>query len=120
MSASRSTSRSCWRAFVRGCGAGRPTSQPFSGSVGQRSTSRIGATVEGRTVELSAREFALAEAFFRHPGQVLSRQQLFEHAWGHGDEAGSNLVEVYVSHLRQKLGDSLIKTIHRLGYRLET
>jgi DNA-binding response OmpR family regulator len=78
------------------------------------------ATVEGRTVELSAREFALAEVFFRHPGQVLSRQQLFEHAWGHGDDAGSNLVEVYVSHLRHKLGDAIIKTIHGLGYRLET
>jgi DNA-binding response OmpR family regulator len=78
------------------------------------------ATVQGRTVELSAREFALAEAFFRHPGQVLSRKQLFDHAWGHADDASSNLVEVYVSHLRHKLGDELIRTIHGLGYRLET
>ena len=72
-----------------------------------------------RTVELSAREFALAEVFFRHPGQVLSRQQLLSHVWGYDFEPGSNVVDVYVGYLRRKLGKDLITRVRGMGYRLE-
>jgi DNA-binding response OmpR family regulator len=75
--------------------------------------------VDGRTVELTAREFALAEMFFRHPGQVLSREQLLSNVWGFDYDPGSNVVEVYVRYLRQKLGESRITTIRGMGYRLE-
>lgn len=76
-------------------------------------------TVGSRTVELTAREFALAEVFFRHPGQVLSREQLLSHVWGYDYDPGSNVVEVYVRYLRQKLGEPWITTVRGMGYRLE-
>jgi two-component system, OmpR family, copper resistance phosphate regulon response regulator CusR len=76
------------------------------------------AHVEGRTVDLSAREFALAEAMFRHPGQVLSRTQLLDQVWGYDYDPGSNVVEVYVGYLRKKLGKARIESIRGMGYRL--
>jgi DNA-binding response OmpR family regulator len=76
-------------------------------------------TVGGRTVELTAREFSMAEMFFRHPGQVLSREQLLSHVWGYDYDPGSNVVEVYVRYLRQKLGEPWITTVRGMGYRLE-
>jgi DNA-binding response OmpR family regulator len=71
-----------------------------------------------RTVELTAREFALAEMFFRHPNQVLTREQLLSHVWGYDYEPGSNVVDVYVGYLRRKLGGTLITSIRGAGYRL--
>jgi DNA-binding response OmpR family regulator len=76
-------------------------------------------TIGARTVELTAREFAMADVFFRHPGQVLSREQLLSHVWGYDYDPGSNVVEVYVRYLRQKLGDAWITTVRGMGYRLE-
>jgi DNA-binding response OmpR family regulator len=76
-------------------------------------------TVEDRNVELTAREFALAEMFFRHPGQVLSREQLLSHVWGYDYDPGSNVVDVYVGYLRKKLGDRRISTVRGMGYRIE-
>jgi len=76
-------------------------------------------SVDGRVLELSAREFALAELFFRHPNQVLSREQVLSNVWGYDYDPGSNVVEVYVRYLRQKLGPSRIKTVRGMGYRLE-
>jgi DNA-binding response OmpR family regulator len=76
------------------------------------------AAVEGRTVDLSAREFALAEMFLRHPGQVLSREQLLSHVWGYDFDPGSNVVDVYVRYLRRKLGPQRIETVRGMGYRL--
>jgi DNA-binding response OmpR family regulator len=70
-------------------------------------------------VELSAREFTLAETFFRHAGQVLSREQLLSHVWGYDYDPGSNVVDVYVGYLRKKLGGKTIKTVRGMGYRLE-
>jgi DNA-binding response OmpR family regulator len=70
-------------------------------------------------VELSAREFALAEVFFRNPGQVLSREQLLSLVWGYDRDPGSNVVDVYVGYLRRKLGDGLIETVRGMGYRLQ-
>ncbi len=74
--------------------------------------------LEGRKVELSAREFALAETFMRHPGQVLSREQLLSAVWGLDFDPGSNVVEVYVSYLRNKLGKDRVETVRGMGYRL--
>ena len=75
------------------------------------------ATVDGRTVDLSAREFALAEEFLRHPGQVLSREQLLSRVWGYDFDPGSNVVDVYVRYLRNKLGVKRIETVRGMGYR---
>ncbi|MEE8601561.1 response regulator transcription factor [Euzebya tangerina] len=77
------------------------------------------AIVAGRTVDLTAREFALAETFLRHPGQVLSQEQLLSHVWGYDFDPGSNVVQVYVRYLRQKLGEDFIKTVRGAGYRFE-
>ena len=71
-----------------------------------------------RVVELTAREFALAEVFLRHAGQVLSREQLLSHVWGYDFDPGSNVVDVYVRYLRRKLGESVIETVRGMGYRL--
>jgi DNA-binding response OmpR family regulator len=75
------------------------------------------ADVGGRSVELTAREFALAETFMRHAGQVLSREQLLSHVWGYDFDPGSNVVEVYVRYLRRKLGGERIETVRGMGYR---
>ena len=76
------------------------------------------ATVDGREVELSAREFSLAETFLSHPGQVLSREQLLDRVWGYDFDPGSNVVDVYVRYLRRKLGAERIVTVRGMGYRL--
>ena len=76
------------------------------------------AQVGGRTVDLSAREFALAETFLRHPGQVLAREQLLSHVWGYDFDPGSNVVDVYVRYLRRKIGADRIETVRGMGYRL--
>ncbi len=78
------------------------------------------ATVDGRDVELTAREFALLETFLRHPGQVLSRQQLLSHVWGYDFDPGSNVVDVYIRYLRNKIGSDSIETVRRMGYRLRS
>jgi len=73
-------------------------------------------------LRLSAREFALLEAFMRHPGQVLSRFQLLERVWDVGYVTSSNVVDVYVRYLRQKIdrpfGKHSIQTVRGAGYRL--
>jgi DNA-binding response OmpR family regulator len=76
------------------------------------------ASVDSRVVDLSAREFALAETFLRNPGQVLSREQLLSHVWGYDFDPGSNIVDVYVRYLRRKLGAARIETVRGMGYRL--
>jgi DNA-binding response OmpR family regulator len=76
------------------------------------------ACVDGRVVELTAQEFALAETFARHPGQVLSRAQLLDMAWGYDFDPGSNVVDVYVGYLRRKLGTGLFRTVRGMGYQL--
>ncbi|AQT78682.1 DNA-binding response regulator [Mycolicibacterium litorale] len=77
------------------------------------------ARVGGREIDLSAREFALAETFLRHPGQVLSREQLLSHVWGYDFDPGSNVVDVYVRYLRRKLGADRFITLRGMGYRLD-
>jgi DNA-binding response OmpR family regulator len=76
------------------------------------------ASVGGVDVELSAREFTLAETFLSHPGQVMSREQLLSRVWGYDFDGASNVVDVYVGYLRKKLGADLIETVRGMGYRL--
>jgi two-component system, OmpR family, copper resistance phosphate regulon response regulator CusR len=77
------------------------------------------ALVDGLTVDLSAREFALVETFLRHAGQVLSREQLLSQVWGYDHDPGSNVVDVYVRYLRRKLGADRFVTLRGMGYRLD-
>ncbi|MDJ0798385.1 MAG: response regulator transcription factor [Calothrix sp. MO_167.B12] len=76
------------------------------------------ATIGDRIIDLPVREFTLAETFFRHPGQILSREQLLDRVWGYDYDPGSNIVDVYVGYLRKKLGSKLIETVRGMGYRL--
>ena len=76
------------------------------------------ATIGTRTVELTAREYALLETFLRHPDQVLSRAQLLSIVWGYDFDPGSNVIEVYIRYLRRKLGENIIETVRGMGYRL--
>jgi len=73
-------------------------------------------------LELSAKEFSLLETFVRFPGQVLSRQQLADHAWDDGFEHRSNVIDVYVRYLREKVdrpfGLCSLETVRGIGYRL--
>ena len=75
------------------------------------------ATRGGREIDLSAREFKLAEIFMLNPGQVLSREQLLSHVWGYDFDPGSNVVDVYVGYLRKKFGAEMISTVRGMGYR---
>jgi DNA-binding response OmpR family regulator len=69
-------------------------------------------------IDLSVKEFALAEIFLRHPMQVMSREQLLNRVWGYDYDPGSNIVDAYVKQLRKKLGSDVIETIRGVGYRL--
>jgi len=73
-------------------------------------------TKDGSEVELSAREYALLHALIQHPGRALSRAQLEEQLYAWGDEIGSNAVEVFIHHLRRKLGSETIRTLRGIGY----
>jgi DNA-binding response OmpR family regulator len=75
------------------------------------------ATVDGKELDLSAREFMLAEIFMLNAGQVLSREQLLDHVWGFDFDPGSNVVDVYVGYLRKKFGADAITTVRGMGYR---
>jgi two-component system OmpR family response regulator len=73
---------------------------------------------DGRPVTLTAREWALFEAFLSRPGQLLSKAQLEDKLYAFGTEVESNTIEVHVSRLRKKLGTGVIETERGLGYRL--
>lgn len=74
--------------------------------------------VGDRLIELSTREFLLTEFFLRHPMQVLSREQILDRIWGYDYNPGTNIVNVYIGHLRKKLGEDRIETVRGTGYRL--
>ncbi len=76
--------------------------------------------VDSQAVDLSAREFTLAEVFLRHPMQVMSKEQLLNRVWGYDYDPGSNIIEVYVKHLRRKLGKGYIETVRGMGYRFRS
>ncbi len=73
---------------------------------------------DGRTIPLTAREWALFEAFVQRPGVILGKAQLEERLYAFDREVDSNTIEVHVSRLRKKLGADAIETIRGLGYRL--
>jgi two-component system OmpR family response regulator len=73
---------------------------------------------DGTELSLTAREFALLEMFMHHPGEVLSRFELLEHVWDLTYENRSNIIEVYVGYLREKLDRDAIETVRGAGYRL--
>jgi two-component system OmpR family response regulator len=75
-------------------------------------------------IQLSPKEFSLLETFMRRPGQVLSRLHLLEHAWDFAYENRSNVVDVYIRHLRRKIdepfGRHTLETVRGAGYRLRS
>jgi DNA-binding response OmpR family regulator len=71
---------------------------------------------EDKAVELSAKEFAVLELLVQNAGRVLTRAQLEQSLYGWGDSADSNTIEVFIHHLRKKLGSDFIKTLRGIGY----
>ncbi|HEY0755633.1 MAG TPA: response regulator transcription factor [Ktedonobacteraceae bacterium] len=78
----------------------------------------------GRVIELTAKEFALLEYLMRHPGQALTRTQIVDAVWRYDMEALSNVVDIYIHYLRDKIdqgfGRPLIKTVRGVGYKIES
>jgi len=100
-------------------GSGRPGETPilrYGDLALDPSTRRV--LVGDRQVDVSGREFALLDTMLRHAGQVLTREQLLSQVWGYDFEPGSNVVDVYIRYLRQKVGADRIETIRGVGYRL--
>ena len=78
---------------------------------------------DGRVIELTAKEFALLEYLMRHPGRVLTRTQIVDAVWRYDLEALSNVVDIYIHYLRDKIDQGfahpLIKTVRGVGYKIE-
>ena len=74
-------------------------------------------SIDGRAVELPARQFELLEVFLRRPDVVLTREQLLDQVWGIPFDPGTNVVDVYVGYLRKKIGPERIETVRNRGYR---
>jgi two-component system, OmpR family, response regulator len=108
------------RALVRRGAPERPAELRVGDLILDPATRRV--TRDGTPVELTAREFALLEFFMRHPGEVLSRTLLIEHVWDFAFAGDSNVVDVYVRYLREKVdrpfGRASIETVRGAGYRL--
>jgi len=102
-----------------------PAQRPAVLSVGDLTLDPAARTVHrgGTAVVLSAKEFALLHELMRHPGEALSRTHLIEHVWDFAYDGGSNVVDVYVRHLREKVdrpfGRESIRTVRGAGYRLD-
>jgi DNA-binding response OmpR family regulator len=75
------------------------------------------ARISDRIVQLSNQEFILLETFMCHPNEVLSRNQILDLVWGMNYDLTCRIVDVYVEHLHQKLGEDLIEPVSDLGYR---
>jgi DNA-binding response OmpR family regulator len=91
-----------------------------SGPISLDEASRL-VSVDGMRVDLSPREFALLECLLRHRGQVLTRDQLLDHAWPYDSEVDPAIVDTYVYFLRRKLGPAgggCIETVRGVGYRV--
>jgi two-component system OmpR family response regulator len=110
------------RAHLRTADARQPRADSLE--VGQLRLDLLRREVEadGVAIPLSAREFALLAYLMRHPGQVLSRQQILDGVWGYTFDPRSNLVDVYVGYLRRKLAEAgapkALATVRGMGYRL--
>ena len=78
-------------------------------------------TRSGKEVKLTLKEFGLLEHFMRHPNQVMNREQIISSLWDFAFDSFSNVVDVHITNLRKKIGDSnnkIIETVHGLGYRM--
>ncbi len=110
------------RALVRREPVERPTRLESDGLVLDPAAKTV--TVDGERVDLSAKEFALLELFLRHPGEVLTRSRILDHVWDFAYDGGSNVVDVYVRYLREKIdrrfGRDWIETVRGHGYRLRS
>jgi two-component system OmpR family response regulator len=106
------------RALVRR----RPAERPACLTVGALSVDPAAHAVQldGRAIELTAREFAVLEYLARHAGEVVARTQLLDHVWDANYLGSTNIVDVYVGQLRRKLGRAeLIRTVRGVGFLLE-
>lgn len=103
----------------RGAKTRRPEPKLVAGPIVLEETTRR-VTLDGKTVDLSPREFSLLECLLRHPGQTLSRDQLLDQAWPFNVAVTPNAVDAYIHYLREKLGSAgrLIETVRGVGYRL--
>ena len=118
---SRSRSTSCSRASASSCGARarRARTSTCYTRAACSSTLRAGRRVSATAADLSDREFRLLHHLLLHAGEVISRERLLADVWGYDFDPGSNVVDVCVRRLRQKLGpDAHIETIRHAGYRL--
>lgn len=106
------------RLRLRAHGETPPDDELASGAVSLDLRTRR-AYIGDREIDLSAREFALAEVLMRNRGLTLSREQLLSQVWGYDFDPGSNIVDVYVGYLRKKLGAELVATVRGVGYRVE-
>jgi two-component system, OmpR family, response regulator len=104
------------RALVRRGAPPRPTLLAVGELELDPATRRV--AYRGRELSLTAREFAMLELFMRRPGEVLTRFELLEHVWDASYENRSNVIEVYVGYLRDKLDHAAIETVRGVGYRL--
>jgi two-component system, OmpR family, response regulator len=104
------------RALVRRGAVERPSVLTV-GDLGLDPGARV-ATRAGDPVELTAREFAMLEYFMRHPGIAISRRRLIEHVWDASYLGDSNIVDVYVRGLREKIDRASLETVRGVGYRL--
>jgi two-component system OmpR family response regulator len=108
------------RALARRGSSERPAVLEIGGLIVDPATKRV--TRGGSPIELTTKEFALLEFFMRHPGEVLSRTTILEHVWDFAFDGDSNVVDVYVRYLREKVdrpfGRTSIQTVRGSGYRL--
>ena len=92
--------------------------------VGDLEIDRLSQNVKraGKKIELTAKEYALLEYFASHPGRVFSRTMIIEHVWDQSFQGLTNIVDVYVRHLREKVDDAfpvkLLRTVRGVGYSL--
>ncbi|UXM93592.1 response regulator transcription factor [Paenarthrobacter sp. JL.01a] len=104
------------RLRLRETPAVREAAAPASGDVSLDVDLRC-ASVRGRSIPLSAREFAMARVFVDNAGKLLSREQLLSRVWGYDFDGSSNVVDVYVGYLRAKLGPEHFQSVRGAGYR---
>jgi two-component system, OmpR family, response regulator len=105
------------RAIIRRS-AGKTTNVIEIGDVSVDTAARV-VLLKGKTVEVTAREYALVEFMALHRGEVVSRTQLYEHLFDENDSTLSNLLDVHVSNVRKKLGADFITTRRGHGYAIE-
>ena len=106
------------RALLRRASGAATPSLTHGGVALEPASKRV--TLNGTPVQVSAREYALLHDLLSHRKQIRTRAQLEESLYAWGEETGSNTVEVYIHHLRKKLGADFIQTIRGLGYQLGT